>query len=494
MAETSNHGNPMSLRPLSIFPALMAALALILSPMATARAGLLPDNKLTIRQENEMGRNFDQIVRAQMPMVGDTYITDYVDQLVQKIVQAKRPMPFRIKSAVIANPILNAFAIPGGYIYIFTGLIQDVTSESQLVGVISHELAHVSQRHVASRIEKQSKVALLSIAGLLAGVFLGVAGNNSAAKVGQALMVGSQGAATAAMLGYSQDDEREADQVGMNSLVMAGYNPKGMPETFEIMLKNRWFDSGSQMPTYLSTHPGLSERITYLNDRIKRMPAAFLDRKDDNTTLHKVQMLVRAKMSPASSAKAYWDDKNIKEYTPFDYVGRGIVLERLKDRDEARKAFEQALQLDGEEPIIVREAGIFYFKAGEHDKAFKYLQKAAIKNKRDALAIFYMARLQAEAKDYAQAETNMRKVLEIVPEDSEVYQHLGMILGESGDSFGGNINLAYAAIYSNNLRKARYHYQQAASSVQPEKQTEAQKKELKALLDTIETHEKGPQQ
>ncbi|MFH1915116.1 MAG: M48 family metalloprotease [Pseudomonadota bacterium] len=478
----------MRLRRLSTLPALVAALALVLAPMTTAHAGLLPEGKLTIRQENEMGRNFDRIVRAQMPMVGDTYITEYVDRLVKTVVEAKSPMPFRITSAVIANPALNAFAIPGGYIYIFTGLIQDVTSESQLVGVIAHELAHVSQRHVASRIERQGKVALLSMAGLLAGVFLGVAGNNSAAKVGQALMVGSQGAATAAMLNYSQEDEREADQVGLNSMVKAGYNPKGMPETFEIMLKNRWFDSGSQMPTYLSTHPGLSERISYLTDRIKRMPETFTERQDDNTTLVKVQMLVRAKMSPATTAMAYWDDKNITTYTPIDHVGRGIVLERLKNREAATRSFEQALRLDGEDPIVVREAGIFYFKAGEFAKATPYLQKAVIKGPRDALALFYMARLQAESKQYAQASANMRRVLELVPEDSEVYHHLGMILGESGDTFGGNLNLAYASVYSSNMRKARFHAQQADQSAQ----TDAQREELKALHAAMDEREKGP--
>jgi predicted Zn-dependent protease len=488
MNKPGNNGTPMRIRRLAILPALAAALTLILTPMATARAGLLPEGKLTIRQENEMGRNFDRIVRAQMPMVGDTYITDYVDDLVQRVVAAKRPMPFRIQSAVIANPVLNAFAIPGGYIYIFTGLIQDVTSESQLVGVIAHELAHVSQRHVASRLERQGKVALLSMAGLLAGVFLGVAGNNSAAKVGQALMVGSQGAATAAMLNYSQEDEREADQVGLNSMVKAGFNPKGMPETFEIMLKNRWFDSGSQMPTYLSTHPGLSERISYLNDRIKRMPETFTERHDDNTTLRKVQMLVRAKMSPATSALAYWNDKNVRDYTPEDYVGRGIVLERLKDRDKAAESFAQALRLDGEDPIIVREAGIFFFKSGQYDRAMPYLQKAAIKNPRDALALFYMARLQAESKDYATAAANMRKVLALVPEDAEVYHHLGMILGESGDTFGGNLNLAYAAVYANNTRKARYHLQQATESAK----TDDQKEQIKTLTAIMEDREKAP--
>ena len=300
----------------------MATLTLVFMPVMTAHGSFLPGNKITIRQENEMGRNFDHLIRSQMAMVGDTYITDYVAEIVARIVQGKRPMPFRIKSAVVANPILNAFAIPGGYIYIFTGLIQAVNTESELAAVIAHELGHVSQRHVASRIEKQKMISLLATAGTLAGLFLGIAvGGDSAAKAGTALMMGSSGLATAAMLQYSQEDEREADHIGLNSMVKAGYNPTGMPNTFEVMMKNRWFDSGSQMPTYLSTHPGLSERITYLNDRITRMPPVFLERKDDNTRLVKIQVLVRSHMSPPKTALAYWNNKK--------QIGRASCRERV---------------------------------------------------------------------------------------------------------------------------------------------------------------------
>jgi len=461
---------------------------LVLTPVMTAQAGLMPgSNKLTIRQENEMGRNFDRMLRSQMSMVGDTYITDYVDELVQNVVKGKRPMPFRIKSAVVANPILNAFAIPGGYIYIFTGLIQEVTSESQLVGVIAHELAHVSQRHVASRLEKQGAIGMLTMAGMLAGLLIGVAGGSGSGKAAKALMVGSQGLGTAAMLQYSQDDEREADHVGLNSMVKAGYNPEGMGQTFDIMRKNKWFDSGRQgMPSYLSTHPGLSERITYLNDRVKRMPAVFTERKDDNTTLLKIQALVRSKMSPATTALAYYQNKNKNDYAPMDYVALGIVQERLKDRDKAKVSFEKALKLDGEDPLVVREAGIFYFKTGNPKKAYKYLQKAIFKNKRDALGIFYLARLQAEADHYKRAEANMRRVMELVPEDWEVHHHLGMILGEAGDSFQGNLHLAYAALYSSNAKKARYHAELAGSEVE----TDAQKEELKKLNEAIQGRSK----
>lgn len=474
-------------RHITILPALLAALLLVLGPAVNARANMLFGEKLTLRDENKMGQEFDQIIRSKMAIVGDTYITDYVEKIVARIVTGKRPMPYRVKSAVIANPLLNAFAIPGGYIYTFTGLIQAVETEAQLAGVIAHELAHVSQRHVVSRMEKQKKITILSTAGMLAGLLLGAAtGGETGAKAGQALVMGSAGAGTAAMLHYSQEDEREADHVGLNSLVKAGYNPSGMPETFEIMIKNRWFDSGSQMPSYLSTHPGLKDRVTYLNDRIARMPKTFSERQEDNTLLKKIQCLVRSKMSPANTALAYWDSKPTNEYTPMDYIGRGNSLARLKKTAEASEAIAKALSLDGEDPMVLREAGIHYFKIGEADKAFRLLQKAVIKNNRDALGMFYLARLQAEEKQFKQAIANMRNVEEMVPEDWEVHHHLGMILGESGDTFGGNLHLGYAAAYSMNLRKAKRHYGQAASLAQ----TEGQRQELAKLSELIEERSK----
>lgn len=463
----------------TVLPGLLAALLLILAPAVDAQANFLNSKKLTIRDENKMGKEFDRLIRLQMPMVEDTYVTDYVTAMVEKIVGAKKPMPFRIRSAVVANPVLNAFAIPGGYIYIFTGLIQEVESDSQLAGVIAHELAHVSQRHVASRIEKQSKVGMLTMAGVLAGIFLGAATGEGDA--GTALAIGAQGAGTAAMLQYSQADEREADHVGLNSMVKAGFNPKGMPETFVIMKRNQWFKSRSNVPSYLSTHPGLNERISYLNDRIKRMPASFTEREDNNITLKQIQPLVRSKMSPATTALAYYKNKNTKDYSAMDYIGRGIAQLRLKDVAEAGKSYAKALEMDSKAPLVSREAGIFYFKTGHPKKALKYLQMAVIKNNRDALGLFYLARLQAETGNLDRATTYMRKVLAMVPEDSEVHHHLGKILGESGDIFGGNLHLAYAEAYSGNIKRAKVH----AAQAQRQASTKAEKDKVRQLRDVI---------
>ncbi|HKI81676.1 MAG TPA: tetratricopeptide repeat protein, partial [Pseudodesulfovibrio sp.] len=160
-----------------------------------------------------------------------------------------------------------------------------------------------------------------------------------------------------------------------------------------------------------------------------------------------------------------------------------ITLERLKRIDEAQTAFEKALSLAKDDPLVVREAGIFFFKTGRADRAAGLLQKASIMDKDDAMALFYLARLQAEAKQYSEAARNMRKVNELIPEDWEVHHHLGMILGESGDTFGGNLHLGYAAVYSMRLDKAREYLQRTRDLAQP--QTQEQKDRIKELEDII---------
>ncbi len=470
----------MHINRLFSLPLMILLMALLVLPPSTAHA--LFDGP-SIKDEKKMGREFDRMIRSKMGVVGDPMIDGYIKGLVERIVKAKKPMPFKVRSAVIGHDSMNAFAIPGGYIYVFTGLITKAPSESALAGVIAHELAHCSQRHMAARIEKASKVGLASMLGTLAGIFLGAATNGqSGTSAGAALVMGSQATAQTAMLAYSRADERDADHVGLNSMVEAGFNPKGMGQMFEIMLKNKWFMGRSDIPSYLSTHPGLSERITYLNARIDRMPATFTKRKDDNTELHRVQTIIMAKLTPAQTALGHFKSKPESQYTALDNMGRGIALLRLKKTGEAKKFFEKALAMDDNDPLVLREAGRYFYKTGDAKRAGALLQKAVIKNPKDALALFYLSLLQAENGDYQRAIPTMKKVLQTVPEDGEVHYYLGKILGESGDPFNGHLHLAYSQVYYMNPSKARFHYDKASALAK----TEEDKEKLKKLKETMD--------
>ena len=183
---------------------------------------------VTLKDENEMGRKFDVAVRSNLPMVEDPEISQYVNNLVAHIVSSIPPQPFRFKPGVILHPSINAFAVPGGYIYVFTGLLMNFNSEEEVAGVLCHELAHVTQRHVASRLERAQMISIGSLLLAVAGIAVGGGG---------AAAAGALGAGQAAMLDYSRADETEADQIGMQFLIKAGYPPIGMVNGFKVLLR-----------------------------------------------------------------------------------------------------------------------------------------------------------------------------------------------------------------------------------------------------------------
>jgi len=467
----------------------IGVLTLILCLLLPAQAQAL-FGSVTVADEIEMGKKFDETIRQQMSLVDDPEIVIYVKGVVDRVAATLPPQPYPIRSAVVANNAMNAFAIPGGYIYIFTGLILGVDNEAELAAVIGHELGHVTQHHVARRMEQMKYISIASFTGMIAGVLLGgTGGGSSTNNLGKALSVGSMAGGQSAFLMYTRENEREADNVGLNYMVKAGYNPNAMPQTFEIMNKQRWFMSGDSIPSYLSTHPGLDERIDYLRERIRHMPADIVARDFQREKFLRIQTILRARMSSAETALAYYDSKPKGQQTCLDMAGRGIALDRLKRQQQASQAFTAALSCGPDDPLVLREAGMFFFNQGDMNKAAPLLQKAAILNPKDAMSMFFTARIMAERKDYQGAIALMQRVMQQVPEDAEVRFHLGRLLGESGDIFGAHLQLAYASHYGRDKQKAMFHLEKAKTlAASPE-----QKKQLEDLQRALgEGKGKGP--
>ena len=227
--------------------ALLVLLLFLAAQLVAVPAQAFFFGGVTIKDEKEMGHKFDVMVRSNMGVVEDPEVSLYVNQIVDRLVKTLPPQPFNFKAAVILHNALNAFAVPGGYVYVFTGLIMNLEKEEDLAGVLAHELAHVTQHHVASRLERAQFVTLGSLLLAIAGVAVG-------GSSGGAIAVGALGAGQSAMLNYSRIDETEADQIGLQYLVAAGYPPQGMVDGFKVLRQKSWM-SGISVPTYLSTHP-----------------------------------------------------------------------------------------------------------------------------------------------------------------------------------------------------------------------------------------------
>ncbi|MBG0776557.1 MAG: M48 family metalloprotease [Desulfovibrionaceae bacterium] len=448
--------------------ALLLTLAVLLEPaLAPPPATAALFGEFTTKDEIELGRKVSTMIKSTMPIIEDPEIKGYVADVVDRLKAVLPAQPFPIESNVILNNTLNAFALPGGYVFVYTGLILAFDSEAELAGVMAHELGHVTQRHVAQRIEKAQLVNIATLVGMVAGVFMG----SSDAR--QALTIGSAALGKAAMLNYSREDEREADNVGMNYLVAAGFPADGLINGLKAIEKNRWVSGGGSMPAYLSTHPLGPERIAYLDQRLQRLTPAERAHTGDDTRFHRAQILLRARHTDAEQALAYF--KEHLADSPLCPMGLAIAYARLNKFAEAEHAFSLALEQDHNDSLIHREAGRFYFTAGDFQKASAHLLRASILNPSDLMALFFYARVLDESGNRVNAAGYYRKLLEKLPEDSEIHYYFGRSLGQQGDYFHARLHLFYSALYANDRKKTQFNLEKARA----EARTEADKAELK---------------
>ena len=198
-------------------------------------------------KELEMGRESDPAILAEYGLYGDSTVQQYVDSVGQRVAAASQLAGLTWHFRVLDTPVVNAFAIPGGYIYITRGILAYLNSEAQLAGVLGHEIGHVNARHTAQQITKSD----IASVGLLAGaIFVGpFRPYTGLAAQGLGLL----------FLGFSREDETQADELGIGYATRAGYDPREVPGTYQ-MLKRVEERAGADLPSFLSTHPDPGDR------------------------------------------------------------------------------------------------------------------------------------------------------------------------------------------------------------------------------------------
>ena len=429
----------------------------------SAFAGFFDD--FGIKDELELGRKFDLMVRTQMPLVEDPEVKFYIRALVDRLVAVLPPQPFEFKTDVLLHNSMNAFAVPGGYVFVHTGLIMQLDHESELAGVLAHELAHVTQRHIAHRIDRSRYTTLASVLGALAGAFMGGHG-------GGALAVGSMAAGQSAMLNYSRLDETEADQIGLQYLVAAGFNPQGLVGSFEKIRKQQWL-SGISVPEYLSTHPDVGNRVNEIGARVQSLPAKIRQRKENDAAFNRVKTLLWGRYGAVPQAAQFFAKA---PNDPLSIMGQAMLASRKHQINEAKRLFGKAISAAPRESLILREAGIFYYTIG--DPQAEPLLLAALKsNPRDLMALFFHARLLDDEGRHREAQKLYQSILRVYPTDAEVHHYLGISFGKSHQLFEGWLHLAYSALYSNDKHRAGELLRKAKE----EAKTPEQKKALKTF-------------
>lgn len=215
------------------------------------------------QQEIEMGQEADQEIVSSVGLYDDPELQAYVEDLGKELAaRSERPnLPWSFK--VLDDPAVNAFALPGGYVYVTRGLLSHMTSEAELSGVVGHEIGHVTARHGVNQASKQ----MLAMIGLGAVALLDedLADWAGVASIGLGLM----------FLKYSRDDERQADDLGLRYMTRAGYDPREMPGVFTVLQGVQTIEGGGRLPSWLSTHPDPGARHDRLQKAVAELPGDY---------------------------------------------------------------------------------------------------------------------------------------------------------------------------------------------------------------------------
>jgi beta-barrel assembly-enhancing protease len=236
---------------------LALAFAMLFSLSCGSGGGGGDFNLISLEDEWALGRQLAADIERQVRLNTDPQVNTYVRQMGQRIVAqtAMAQLPFEFH--VINDPAINAFAIPGGHVYVNTGLIQAADNASELAGVMSHEINHVVARHSTEQLSRQYGLQIL------AGLVLGQ-------NPGQLSEIAAQIVAGGALARFSREAEREADELGIQAMAKAGYNPMGMATMFEELLEQQQ-RSPSRVEQFFSTHPTTESRVREARNRAQQI-------------------------------------------------------------------------------------------------------------------------------------------------------------------------------------------------------------------------------
>ncbi|HUP49976.1 MAG TPA: M48 family metallopeptidase [Thermoanaerobaculia bacterium] len=215
-------------------------------------------NLISIEEEWQLGNQVAQDIARQVQFNNDPVVNNYVRQMGQRMVANTQMANLPWNFYVVQNPEINAFAVPGGHVYVHTGLIQAASNASELAGVMGHEIAHVLARHATQQISRQYGLSVL--AGAVLGQNPGILQQLAAQIVGGG-----------ALASFSRSAEEEADALGIQAMNEAGYNPRGMVTMFQKLLANRQSSPGT-VERFFSTHPLTEDRLRDTERRIQALP------------------------------------------------------------------------------------------------------------------------------------------------------------------------------------------------------------------------------
>ena len=352
-------------RRLAYSTMLSSILAFTVVTAAYANLPTLGDPTLdsfSSKEEQQLGLAFYRSLRANLVFIDDLQINYYLNSIGKRLASHSDAAGDEFHFFIIKAPTINAFAGPAAYIGIHTELILEAKNESQLASVLAHEIAHVSQRHLARAFDNSGQSTALTIATLLAAILVGTQDT----QAGQAVLMSGIAGSQQSSINFTRSNEYEADRVGIGILADTGINPQGMVEFFEILLAQSP-DGGIE---YLRTHPLSSNRVSEAKNRLDKKTE---DLPKDNLDFQftKARLVILLSKQP----EYYLNDKVVGDGLIGQYQ-KALAAIRLQKEDLAIQILSQHLE-EHQHPWIRLALAEAYTSKGDDKKALEILSTLA---------------------------------------------------------------------------------------------------------------------
>lgn len=399
----------------ALISALLAIPAVPADPLP--ELGDASQGVLSPQQERQLGESIMAQIRGSREYIDDPELTDYLNNLGYRLVANSPGAGQSFEFFFIDDPTINAFALPGGFIGVHTGLIVTSDSESEVASVLGHEIAHVTQHHIARLFQQQKQAGMFSLAAVALALLL----SRSNPDIANAALAGAQYATLQTQLNFTRDNEREADRVGLQILEKSGFDPRAMPMFLEQMQRAyRIYDSNA--PSYVRTHPLTFERIADVENRVEALPYRQVP---DSLAFRFVRARLQVKQYAPRDAIAHFDDVLREKKTVSEPAARyGLIFALLRANDTTR-ALKEVKTLQAEVPdnaMVATLAGRVLTAAGDAQAALKLYADAAKRFPRYRALIQDYARALLDAGRGREALQLVNEAQQYTSSDPRLYQ------------------------------------------------------------------------
>jgi len=409
-------------------------------------------------EEKRLGKRLMAQARRAFPYVVDPEIDSYITRLGNKLLLNSDLPNQEFHFYLIDRPDINAFAIPGGYISLNTGLIASTRTESELAGVMAHEITHVTQRHLPRMIARQKELTVPAAAAIIGGILLG-------GQAGAAAIISSNASLIGDQLSYTRDFEREADAFGIKILAKSGFDPNGMPEFFKT-LKNKTRLLNSNAPEFLRTHPLTINRISESESRAQKYnQGAVASSSDYYYMREKIRALAENKRTDqvVASFKARLQETpaDLKPYVEYGYA---YALMENKQYPQARKIATRLRQADADNPYLDNLLAQIEANGGNFAESISIIKSAVDKHPDNIAVKTDYADILLKAGKAKQSESILRKLIQKDKQNTFLYRLYARANGEIGNSYESHRALGEFHYLRGNYQRSLDHFHQAKNN------------------------------